>query len=264
MTYKLGKLPVKRDLRTIAFSNILNTAVLPPIPDIWDVDIGSGTNIPEGMFGNDKWGDCVIACRANQELRFQVYQQEKVINITTQDCLTEYWSEEAKNDSVSCWTKFLSNIGIAKHADNGLVMLDSLNEYRQKGWNLDGENYKIFAYTALNCKNHNELKQAIYLLDGIQIGVKLPASAQEQFSAGKPWTVVPGSPIEGGHCIYGVGYNDVGPIIVTWAQKVQTTWEWFDLYCDEMYGLISNKDVWQINNPINIELLQQYLNQITA
>jgi hypothetical protein len=44
------------------------------------------------MFGNDKYGDCVIAGRAHQTLRFEAVEQKKLISVTEQDVLREYWT----------------------------------------------------------------------------------------------------------------------------------------------------------------------------
>ena len=263
MSYKLGKKPAKFDKRTIKLSAILNIPSLPDIPVSYDIDTGLGANVPEQLFGNDQKGDCVIAGRANTELRFQWFQQEKIIPITTDDCLNEYYKEEG-------WAPVTTTcfFGLFKHQspsppDNGLVMLDSLKEWQQKGWTLGGETYTIYAFASVDWKNHLQIQQAVYLLNGVLLGVNLPQSAEDQFHANQSWTVVPNSPIIGGHCIYIVGYNNVGPVIITWGRKVQTTWEWCDLYIDEAYALVDQKDSWVQNDSINIELLQSYLDAIT-
>jgi hypothetical protein len=57
------------------------------------------------------------------------------------------------------------------------------------------------------------------------MAVNLQQAQEDQFSAGLPWSYVPGSPIVGGHCIPmelsslddpGVSYNET---IITWGAK---------------------------------------------
>ena len=66
---KLGKLPATYDQRTLQLQTILKMRELPPIPKIFDCDTALPAPIPLLLFGNNKWGDCVIAARANQTLR---------------------------------------------------------------------------------------------------------------------------------------------------------------------------------------------------
>ena len=75
--------------------------------------------------------------------------------------------------------------------------------------------------------------------------MQLPDSAQQQFNVGgqSTWSVVNGSPIDGGHCIVGVGFNAEGVQIVTWGQVVTATWAWIAKYVDEAYAIVSNQYV---------------------
>jgi hypothetical protein len=43
------------------------------------------------------------------------------------------------------------------------------------------------------------------------------------------------------------------------------TWAFWDKYAEEAYGIVDNKDVWvdPATNPLNIEKLNGYLNEIT-
>ena len=69
---KFGKLPAKRDDRNLKLSAILK--VLPKFPPEYDFDV-QHNGIPTPMFGNDYHGDCVIAGRAHQTLRFEDAEQ---------------------------------------------------------------------------------------------------------------------------------------------------------------------------------------------
>jgi hypothetical protein len=73
------------------------------------------------MFANDQYGDCVMAGRAHQTLRFELAEQKKVIAISDEDVTREYFQET----------------GVA---DSGLVVLDSLGVANQ--W-LDGRDSEL-------------------------------------------------------------------------------------------------------------------------
>jgi hypothetical protein len=257
INYKLGKQPAKFDNRTLKFSKIVNKPVLPPIPEAHDVDKALNTNIVEDMLGNDTDGDCVIAGRANLTWRYEWFQQGKQIPISTQDCLNEYWKEQQQTDNCP-----LLN-ALNQHPDNGLVMLDSLNKWRKEGWVLGGKAYSIYAYAAL-ALTRDEIQQVICLLNGAYIGINVSQSAMDQFKNGQMWDIVDDDGgIIGGHCIPLLAYDVVGPICVTWAKRQQMSWSFFAKYCDEAYGIVDQKDAWVNNDPLNIDLLQEYLDVIT-
>lgn len=249
---KLGKEPKKSDPRNIQLKNILTA--LPPLPILgYDVDKSLPGPIPMPMFGNDSWGDCVIAGRAHETLRFEDYEQKIILTIPDSDVLNEYWKEGGETPS-------------NPHPDNGLVMLTSLNEWRKTGWSTAGNVYTIYAYAEIQPLYNKLVKYAIYLLRGCYAGVQLPIDAQYQIVNHLPWTVTKGPNSEpgswGGHCIYIVAYNCMGPVCVTWGQRQQMTWAWWNKYCEECYAIVQSKEPFVANSPVNIALLDSYLNQI--
>jgi hypothetical protein len=247
---KLGKLPARIDTRTLRLARLFIPAKLPALPDKFDNDDGMNVVIESNMFGNDQWGDCVIAGRANWTLRAEYFEQNIRLPITTDEVLYQYWKEQGGNASTQ--------------PDNGLVMLNSLNVWRHDGWTAAKEHYNIYAYAAINWKKYNELKYAILLLGGAYTGFWVPSSAMDQFDRGETWTVVPGSTIAGGHAIYLVGYNEIGPVCLTWGKKQQMTWEFFLKYTDEAYAMIDDIDSFKSNSPVNIPLLSEYLKTIVS
>lgn len=246
--YKLGKLPQRIDLRTLQLKKFLVLKNLPPLPASYDVDSEFTNFSDSNMFGNDQYGDCVMAGRAHMTLRFEDFEQKTEISITDKDVENEYFKETGGQDS-------------------GLVMLDSLNEWRKTGWATAGHTYTIYAYAQINVSNHKELQYSVSLLRGAYTGFDVPQSAMDQFNAGKPWTVVASDGgIIGGHCVYIVGYNATGPVCVTWGQKQQMTWAFWDKYFTEAYAVIDATDPW-VNasiDPLNCAALAQELNEITG
>lgn len=242
--FKLGKAPAKRDKRNLKLAALLTT--LPPIPPVYDFDV-THPGIPTPMFANDVHGDCVIAGRAHQTLRFEDIEQGSLITITDKDVLKEYLKESGG-------------------ADSGLVVLNSLNQWRKTGWRAGGKTYTIAAFAEINPRDHDNVTAAIYLLTGAGTGLSLPKSAQKQIQTGQPWDVVAGPLGQnnswGGHYVYLCGYNTTGPVCVTWGRKQQMTWAFFDAYADEAYGIVDNLDKWRKTPGINVSQLQTYLNSL--
>ena len=229
--FKLGKARAKRDKRNFMFAALLRAPVT--VPDEYDFDL-KHRGIPTPMFANDTYGDCVIAGRAHQTLRFELIEQGSNIPITDKDVLREYLKETGGPDT-------------------GLIVLDSLKLWRKVGWPVGTATkkrvYRIKAFTELNRANHGQVKQAVYLDIGIGLGLSLPVSAQDQVQSGKPWDVVSGPSGKpgswGGHYVFVSGYTTKGPVCVTWGRKQQMTWAFFDTYCDEAYAMIDAPDAKQ-------------------
>ena len=223
--FKLGKAEARKDPRNLRFASLL-TGKGPRLPASYDFDTRH-TGIPTPMFANDTHGDCVIAGRAHQTLRFEDLEQGSPIMIKDADVLREYNLETGGSDT-------------------GLVVLDSLKSWRKVGWKVGKLRYKIRAFSELNFRDHDEVMTAIYADLGIGLGLQLPISAQGQIQTGQGWDVVGGADSKpgswGGYYVYVVGYLPTGPVCVTWGRKQRMTWAWFDKYCDEAYAIFDAKD----------------------
>jgi hypothetical protein len=226
--FKLGKAVAKKDDRNLRFAAILRAAP-PKLPPSYDFDT-THHGIPTPMFANDQYGDCVMAGRAHQTLRFEDIEQGSVMMITDKDVLKEYLKETGGVDS-------------------GLVVLDSLNEWRHGGWKVGKRTFKIQAFAQVNQKNKDEVRQAIYADVGLGFGVQLPKAAQKQIQTGQPWDVTTGPDSTpgswGGHYVYVCGYTPAGPVCVTWGRKQQMTWAWVTKYCDEAYAIFDAKNTFK-------------------
>lgn len=224
---KLGKDTAKYDARNLRMASIMTAA---PPPEEWDFDALHPTPpIPLPMFGNDTYGDCVIAARAHSTLRFEDLEQRKIVQATDKVVENEYFRQSGGED-------------------DGLVMLDSIKLWRTKGWRLKSKTYRIKIFAEVDRTNHTEVKQSIIAKNGIQIGLNLPLSAQSQFENSQTWDVSTGSRGQpgswGGHCVTVPAYNATGPICVTWAARQQMTWAFWDAMCDEAYWLLDALDRW--------------------
>lgn len=242
--YKLGARPPKIDKRTLRLSSIIKKP-LKNLPPEYSFDT-EHPGIPLPMFGNDQYGDCVIAGRAHQTLRFEYLEQKRAITITDKDVLNEYFKETGGPDS-------------------GLEMLSSLNAWR-KGWKIGRKSYRIKAYAAIDPQAPEEIKQTIFVDAGCYIAVNLPLSAQKELDAGKPWTKTtgPGSAPGswGGHCVYVVGYTLAGPVCITWGQRQQMRWPWFGKYCVEAYAVIDALNTAKKQKLFNEEAIDTFLKSL--
>lgn len=211
---KLGCLPAKRpvglsDLGTYAVGKLPS----PPKSAHYGHLV---TNFP--MFGNDVHGDCVKAGEAHLVQVFDAEVKE-ADTIPTEDAVVAEYFEETGG------------------ADSGLVEADALHKWYTVGcWG-----NKLAGYAPVNPRNLIEVHQAVAFYGGAMLGVALPQSAQEQFGSNEPWTVEPGSPILGGHCIDLVGYDAQYLYAVTWGKTVAITYPWFASYVSECWALLSQE-----------------------
>ncbi|WP_347260863.1 hypothetical protein [Rudaea sp.] len=244
--FKLGKAPARKDPRNFKFAALLRAP--PALPVEYDFDV-KHPGIPTPMFGNDVHGDCVIAGRAHQTLRFEDVEQKKIIAISDSDVLNEYFNETGGPDS-------------------GLVVLDSLNEWRKGGWLVGRKRYYIKAYSEITPRSQNATRQAIFLDVGVGLGLQMPISAQAQTRAGKPWDVVSGSGSRpgswGGHYVFVPGYTKLGPVCVTWGRKQQMTWAFYAKYCDEAYAIFDATDSTKLKRAIDVKKLGAMLQTVTS
>jgi hypothetical protein len=88
----------------------------------------------------------------------------------------------------------------------------------------------------------------------VYLGIACPESAQEQFQNSQPWTYDPSSPIEGGHCIVGGGYDAGGVWCETWGGVAYVTYPFLAHYCEEVWCPISNELVEAGGDAFNLDL----------
>lgn len=247
MEFKLGKLDHKHDDRTLMMARFLAPV---RVPSIYDFDKGRRP-FPWKVWKNDELGDCVIAGRANQQLRLERIEQRRTIGMRDVDVVNEYFRESGGQDS-------------------GLVMLDAQRSWRNEGWTVNGRNYKIAAYGEVEPQDFDQLRSGIYVLHGMQYGFSLPIAAQAMThqgvwdyngETGSEWQ--PGS--WGGHCAYGKSYrrHDEFPVI-TWGREVVVTGNFIKKYCDEAWVVVDNLDPWSHSNTLDVKGLTAALHQISG
>src|SRR4051812_39932762 len=167
--FKLGKAPAAHDSHNLKLNAVLKPT-LPVVPAEYDFDVVH-PGVPTPMFANDHIGDCVLAGRAHQTLRFEFAEQRIVIPINDQDVASEYFRETGGVDS-------------------GLEALRSLKRWRVDGWMAAGRRYYIKAFAEIDLNHRTEIQQAIYSDIGVGLGLRLPLSAHTQIQNQQPWELM--------------------------------------------------------------------------
>ena len=182
------------------------------------VDYSAGLSLP--IDGNDTYGDCVMAATAH---------------------LIEAWDSEVEaTDAVPTGDEVVSEYFVLTGgADTGLNEADVLQTWHRTG--LFG--HQIAGYAPVNVKDTTAIQQAIAFYGGALFGIMCPASAQTQFAAGVPWTYDPSSPIEGGHAIAPLGYDEHYVYCSTWGSVAKVTYPFLSALLDECWAIIPSQFV---------------------
>ncbi len=187
--------------------------------------------IPWGMDGNDALSDCVIA---------------GVDHVIARENAIEHTSDARPDLAI-----IESQYRYFSPSDDGCVISDVLQIWRSSGLfhHMPAGPNKISQYAPFNYLSQTEMMQVIAYLGNAYLGIACPESAQQQFAKQEqtgelvPWTVVNGSPIDGGHCIVAVGYTAEGLLCVTWGGVVLVTWPFVTTYCDEAWAILTREIV---------------------
>lgn len=230
MTLQYGKLAATYDPRDLCFAHYRAVAKITEAP------VGYGhtglVKNPWGMLGNDEWGDCACAGPAHEHMVTSAAAGQQV-TFTTDAVLAAY----------SAITGFDPHAGPSGEnpTDQGSNVRDVLKYRASTGFTDATEAvHKIGAFVALEPGNWKELLEALDVFETVGIGIQVPSSAQTQFSQGKPWSVVPGTSIEGGHYIPVVGRpaSSMG-LCVTWGALQPFTRTFYEKFNDESWAILS-------------------------
>ncbi|SPF51234.1 hypothetical protein SBF1_50118 [Candidatus Desulfosporosinus infrequens] len=221
---KLGKKPFKPSHKDLLYKNYRGTA-LPPIP----ATFGHQALVSNyGMLANDTLGDCVIA-GSDHAVELWTAEGSKQAQFTDANAIADY----------SAITGYNPN---DPNSDQGTDIRTALEYMRTTGMiDANGIRHKIGAYLALDQTNFNEILEAAFLLSDVKLGIQVPSTAQDQFSAGQPWTVVPGATIEGGHDVEFDGWDGTWISVITWGAVQKMSKEFFETYCDEAWAQLSTE-----------------------
>lgn len=217
---RLGKLPARRDTRTLRLSRYLGADIQEPRRIDWSL----GVNDWNQML-NDQIGSCAIAGPGHWVQAWTNNNGNEVV-IPDGEILKAY-SAVGGYIPGNPWT------------DNGCIMLDVMNYWRRNG--IGG--HKINSYAAVNPSNRHHTQLAVDLFGGVLLGIELPQSikSQEVWSVPDAGLVGPGKVGSlGGHCVVALNYGPTGLVVVTWGQLVTLTWEFIETYTSEVFVALSD------------------------
>lgn len=207
------------------------SGVTPPYPSYnFDDTMPPPPIFTNEMYGNDVEDDCVIAARAHQTVRFVWKSKARVPTIFPTDVTNQYANET--------------------RGKTGLLLTDSLNEWRDTGWtfgsdtnvhriasrsdsySIDGGKFPVTDPTMV--LNQQQLQTLIYISVGVQINLALPQNVgfghQGTFGPGNPWL---GTSNSRGklHVMLLTGYVADTFVGITWAQRQEMDWAFLEGHC---------------------------------
>ncbi|MBU6427447.1 MAG: hypothetical protein KGR26_00405 [Cyanobacteria bacterium REEB65] len=234
---KLGKLAAKFPgaLRTLDFY-VAGPLPAPPAA------VATPAVADWGMLGNDRYGDCGVAGLDHGFMADAAIVSEN-----------ESWPSE--QDVIDFYLTYTDG------QDAGVVLSEFLAYVRASGF---CGKQKVSAFAPVESGNVALVQSAVDLFGFAYVGIQVPQSAEDQFGAGQPWTVVDDSPIIGGHCIPIVGYDDQYLYPVTWGRVQPMSYSFWHRFGDEAWAVLTSEFV-QANGDgrgVNLAALQADLNQL--
>jgi hypothetical protein len=155
---KLGKLPVRTDVRTLALPRYVDRSQLPPAPA--EVDLASVVHAWP-MYGNDRIGDCTTAAAGHMIEAWTAPTRGAPVEISERSVLAAFDKVKRVDPATG---------------EEGAVELDVLAYWRKRGIG----RHKIGAFARVPAWDHTLVRDAAYLFGGLYIGLELPLTAQEQ------------------------------------------------------------------------------------
>jgi hypothetical protein len=204
LPFKLGCRPTRLIVK-LKLKDFVDLSKLPTPPKKFGHENLIDPNV--GPLGNDQYGCCVFAGAANEELMWCAEGETCTARFDPQVVLAAYAAVTGFNpDDPS--------------TDQGTDPVAAAKWRQQTGFtDADGNVHKIEAYLEIDQDDIAMIRIATWLFGAVGCGIQFPGSAMLQFQKGKPWTVVKGSAIEGGHYIPIVGDDGTDLLCRTWGQN---------------------------------------------
>jgi hypothetical protein len=218
-TGKLGKLPVRTDVRTLRLRRYVDLTTLPPAPASLDLTEHVAA---WPMYANDRIGDCTTAAAGHMIEAWTAAVVGQPIEISERSVLTAF-------DAVK--------VVDPRTGEEGAIELDVLRYWRKHGIG----RHRIGAFAAVPVHDQALARTGAWLFGGLYIGLALPLSVRAQdvwdWTGSLSGDAKPGS--WGGHAVDVVRYDADGLTVVTWGRLQAMTWSFWERYCDEAYCILT-------------------------
>ena len=230
MTRTVGKFGLRPTphgrLLEYKFADFVDATKLPPIPD-GDFGHLSLVTKPLDIYLNDQLGDCVVA-GSQHETRLWVAEGTGSDSVVFDDAST------VKN------YELLGNYRPGDpDTDQGCDMVRAAQLRIRDGIvDATGKTHKVGIALQLQPGNWEQLQYALYLFDGVGIGILVTQEMQQAFADGKPWDVDQFNPnnAEGGHYVPGCARKNGNAVVATWGEPQELT---RDLYTTPQFNTVT-------------------------
>jgi hypothetical protein len=217
---KLGKLPVRLDVRTLRLARYVDRTKLPAPPTQLDLT----AHVPDWpMYANDRIGDCTIAAAGHMIEAWTEASHGDVVEVSEPDVLRAFDAVKITDPATG---------------EEGAIELDVLRYWRTTGV----AGHRIGAFAGVSVHDEQLVRTGAYLFGGLYIGLALPLTAQQQdvwdWTGSLAGPAKPGS--WGGHAVDVVGYDAEALTVVTWGSLKRMTWLFWERYVDEAYALLAD------------------------
>lgn len=221
---KLGKAPARTDARTYRLGPLLAAHVI-VVPERcnWAKD----ATWP--IWANDRIGCCTQVSVASA-IRSWTGAAQSAVLLTEDQVLENYGDQSGYCPGLPA-------------TDRGAVELDVLNRWRRQGYVRPGQTRDyLTAFGTVTPHERDSVRRAIATLGGLYIGAQIPRYVMDGRAL---WDVAgpeDDRSIVGGHAVWLHGYDPDALYFNSWGQALRMSWDWFETYCDEAYGLLSRQN----------------------
>jgi hypothetical protein len=190
-------------------------ANLPPAPSVID---WRGGVTPWGALANTRVGNCVIA-----EFLHAIMARIAVV--------TGIAPTFTDDQAIELYSRFGYDPATGAN-DNGVDIEAALENQKADPW----LHYTILDWVAVDPTDPAEVRQALYRCGPLISGIVLQQSAEQQTSAGQPWTPAWFSPVIGLHGVPILACAESGVTYVSWGLEQAASWEFEQQKTDALYA----------------------------
>jgi len=220
----LGKKPARHDPQTYRLGGALRAHLITPPPS---ADWAPGVTWP--VWCNDTIGCCTQVSVASAIRTWTGVAQAPVL-LSDAQVIANYSAESGYIPGQAA-------------TDQGGVEIDVLNRWVKDGYARPGQPGRDYltAYGTVDPHDRTGIMRAIASLGGVYIGVQIPNYIMQ---SGGNWVINESGDqtIAGGHALWLHGYDADWLHFNTWGERRQMSWDWFEVFCDEAYGLVSRQN----------------------